>query len=180
MMSGPYVHTIPAPAMRQPLRLRLKPKGPISGYVDGSWWPQSRDLAAELPALVDALAVRLGSVRRVAYAMTAWGAAPRRTEVDGHTVRLEGFRSQDENVVHMIGPNRERLSLLVVPPEATDASGHDAMMTAAGQDNADSPTKILTVSGVLSAEQRIPAPRPAQDDVEDRLQVDGGRVHGRA
>ncbi len=27
-------------------RLRLKPKAPQSGYVDGAWWPRSDDLAA--------------------------------------------------------------------------------------------------------------------------------------
>ena len=30
-------------------RLRLKPKAPQSGYVDGAWWPRSDDLPAELP-----------------------------------------------------------------------------------------------------------------------------------
>ena len=25
-------------------RLRLKPKAPQSGYVDGAWWPRSDDL----------------------------------------------------------------------------------------------------------------------------------------
>ena len=33
-------------------RLRLKPKAPLSGYVDGAWWPRSDDLAAELPDLL--------------------------------------------------------------------------------------------------------------------------------
>jgi hypothetical protein len=178
MMSGPHVHTIPA-AARRPLRLRLKPKAPTTGYVDGAWWPRSRDLAAELPALAEVLAVRLGSIRRVAYAMTAWNTAPRRTEVDGHTVRLEGFHSQDEHVVDVIGADRQRLSLLVVPPETTDAAGHNAMMTTAGRDNAERPAKILTVSGVLPAEP-IPAPRPAQDAGQDRWEVDGGRVYERA
>ena len=34
------------------VRLRLKPAAPTSGHVDGSWWPRSRDLAAELPDLL--------------------------------------------------------------------------------------------------------------------------------
>jgi Family of unknown function (DUF5994) len=32
-------------------RLRLKPKAPQSGYVDGAWWPHSEDLTAERPDL---------------------------------------------------------------------------------------------------------------------------------
>ena len=41
------------------VRLRLKPKAPTTGWVDGGWWPRSRDLAAELPGLLSVLAVRL-------------------------------------------------------------------------------------------------------------------------
>ncbi|WP_410639151.1 DUF5994 family protein [Amycolatopsis sp. lyj-346] len=41
-------------------RLRLKPKAPTTGYVDGAWWPTSRDLTAELPPILAVLAVRLG------------------------------------------------------------------------------------------------------------------------
>jgi hypothetical protein len=139
MTSGTHVHPT--------VRLRLKPKAPASGYVDGAWWPRSRDLARELPGLVEVLGVRLGEVGRVAFALAAWGTAPRRVEIDGHQVRLEGFRSQDEDVVHVTGTDRRRISLLVIPPETAEAAGHSAMMTAAGRGNADSPTTILAASG---------------------------------
>ena len=36
-------------------RLRLKPKAPTSGYVDGAWWPHSDDLPIELPDLLAVL-----------------------------------------------------------------------------------------------------------------------------
>ena len=67
MMSAPHHSTAP-PAVtaneqpRYPLRLRLRPKALTTGYVDGAWWPRSRDLAAELPALLAVPAVRLGGV----------------------------------------------------------------------------------------------------------------------
>jgi hypothetical protein len=35
MMSAAHVHTIPAPATRQPLRLQLKPEAPTTGCFDG-------------------------------------------------------------------------------------------------------------------------------------------------
>jgi Family of unknown function (DUF5994) len=54
-------------------RLRLKPKAPTSGYVDGAWWPHTDGLPAELPDLLAVLTVRLGPVDRVIM-MTA--AAP--------------------------------------------------------------------------------------------------------
>lgn len=139
MTSGPHSRSMPA----QPLRLRLKPKGPITGYVDGGWWPRSRDLDAEIPELATVLSVRLGPVERVAYALDAWNSPPRRVDVDGHRVRLDGFHSQDRDIVHLTGTNGQRVSLLVIPPDATETAAHDAMMTAAHRDNADSPTAIL-------------------------------------
>lgn len=138
MTSAPHSRSMPA----QPLRLRLKPKGPTTGHVDGGWWPRSRDLTAELPELATVLSVRLGPVERVAYAMDAWDSPPRRVDVDGRRIRLEGFRSQDSDVVHLAGIHG-RMSLLVIPPTASDTAGHDAMMTAAHRDNADSPAAIL-------------------------------------
>jgi hypothetical protein len=132
--------------------LRLKPKAPATGHVDGAWWPRSRDLTAELPALAEVLAVRLGRIERVAYALSTWDATPRRFEVDGHRVRLEGFNYQDQNVIHLTGSNRGRVSLLVVPPELADSAGHEAMMTAGHRGNTDRPEEILTAV-------RVPAPR---------------------
>ncbi|MFZ0229157.1 MAG: DUF5994 family protein, partial [Mycobacterium sp.] len=48
-------------------RLRLKPKAPTSGHVDGAWWPHSDDLAMELPDLLAVLSVRLGAIDSVVY-----------------------------------------------------------------------------------------------------------------
>lgn len=85
------------------LRLRLKPKANSTGHVDGGWWPRSRDLSAELPALVHVLAVRLNQVTEVAYAVEAWDTPPQQLIVDGKPLRLEGFRSQDQYVLHLTG-----------------------------------------------------------------------------
>ncbi|MET0135322.1 MAG: DUF5994 family protein [Kibdelosporangium sp.] len=152
---------------RRPLRLRLKPKTSAGGYVDGGWWPRSMDLTKELPALADVLAVRLGSVHRVVYPLTAWLAAPRRTNIAGHAVRLEGFNTQDENTITIVAPDRRRIRLLVIPPDADDATGHDAMMTAAGPDNRETPAKLL-------AGTAIPTPRRTPDDAKGRWESEGG------
>jgi hypothetical protein len=34
------------------LRLRLKRKAPVSGHVEGAWWPHSGDLSQGLPDLL--------------------------------------------------------------------------------------------------------------------------------
>src|SRR4051812_35019694 len=41
-------------------RLELKPNFPRTGFVDGGWWPRSRDLRAELPDLIASLSAQLG------------------------------------------------------------------------------------------------------------------------
>jgi hypothetical protein len=130
MTSGPRIHPLAALAPKSDdrpapeLRLRLKPKGSLAGYVDGGWWPRSRDLVVELPSLTRVLAVRLGRVTRVAFPFVAWDIPPRQSAVDGGMVRLEGFRHQDEYVVHVSGPDRRRISLLVIPPDATVSAAH--------------------------------------------------------
>lgn len=160
MTSGSNVPTLSTRATRLPLRLRLKPAEPITGDVDGGWWPWSRDLATELPTLAPALAAQFGPVRQVAFALPAWHVAPRRVEINGRSVRLEGFRSQDENTIYVTGTNHRRISLLVVPPEAPEAAGQDAMLTAADPDNTDATTKILGMSGLLTAAPEPAEPRP--------------------
>jgi len=64
--------------LRHAPRLRLKPEAPTTGYVDGAWWPHSRDLTAELPTLLPALTDRLGRIEHVTYSLTTWPPAPRR------------------------------------------------------------------------------------------------------
>lgn len=167
MMSGPHIRPLPSPITPpdaqqvHALRLRLKPKGSLAGYVDGGWWPRSRDLTVELPALIKVLAIRLGGVRRVGFVTSEWNAAPRQITVDGNTVQVEGFRSEDEHIVHVSGPDR-RITLLVIPHGATASSSHAAMMRAARRDNADEPADILTEAG---ATPYTPPPlRLVQDD----------------
>jgi uncharacterized protein DUF5994 len=161
------------------LRLRLKPKAAPTGSVDGAWWPRSRDLSAELPALVHVLGVRLGRVTRVAFPLDAWATTPRRITVAGGTVRLDGFHSQDKDVVHVSGSDHQRLSLLVVPPDAAAAAAHDAMMTASARGNADRPGQLLAAGGLLAGvsvpwQRRVP-----DDDAQSRWVTDGGSVHER-
>jgi hypothetical protein len=160
-------HTHPSPTQHVPLRLRLKPKAPATGYLDGAWWPRSRDLTAELPALAEVLAVRLGRVVRAAYALSTWDPTPHRFEIDGHRVRLEGFTYQDQNIIHLTGTNRGRITLLVVPPETADQAGHDALMTAGHRGNIDRPEEILAASV-------LPTPRPTTEDATEQWENDGG------
>jgi hypothetical protein len=167
MTSGPQMHTAAVPLKpsgafaRSQLRLRLKPKAPPTGYVDGGWWPRSRNLAAELPALAEVLSVRLGAVTRVRFALAAWSVSPFQTQIGEHVIRLEASRSLYENVVHVSGSGREPIRLLVVPPESPGPASHNALMLAAHRGNTDRPADILAASGV-PAQPPMSAARPTR------------------
>src|SRR3954462_12615585 len=83
----------------RPPRLVWKPQSGPAGHVDGGWWPWSRDLAAELPGPAAALTARMGYLTRVAYTVSEWDSAPRRLEIGGHVIRLEGFLDRDGHVL---------------------------------------------------------------------------------
>jgi len=127
-------------------RLRLKPKAPLSGYVDGAWWPHSDDLAAELPDLLAVLSVRLGPIARVIYSLNEWAKAPKKLATDGRTVRLDGYRLQPVNTVEVLGLNCKKIVLLVVSPQADPDQAHAIMMTAAGPNNALTVISLLTIN----------------------------------
>lgn len=131
-----------APPTHTP-RLRLKPKAPQSGYVDGAWWPHSEDLTAELPDLLSVLSVRLGPIARVIYNLNEWQSAPAKFATAARTVRLDGYRRQPVNTIEVIGLNRAKVVLLVVSPHADPGQAHSIMMTAAGPSNAATVDSLL-------------------------------------
>jgi hypothetical protein len=135
-----------APPAHTP-RLRLKPKAPQSGYVDGAWWPHSDDLAAELPDLLSVLSVRLGPIGRVLYNLNDWATAPAKFATGGRMVRLDGYQLQPANTVEVLGLNRNKTVLLVVSPNADPDEAHAIMMAAAGPSNASTVASLLGASG---------------------------------
>src|ERR1700744_6496607 len=126
-------------------RLRLKPKAPTSGYVDGAWWPHSDDLPIELPDLLAVLSVRLGTGGRVIYNINQGAEAPAKLPTGGRIVRLGGYYRQPVNTIEVIGLNRNKIVLLVVPARTDPEHAHDIMMAAAAPNNAS------TIDGLLHA-----------------------------
>lgn len=163
------------PPAGQQLRLRLKPKAPTTGHVDGAWWPRTRDLPAELTDLLAELAVRLGRIDRVSYHLGDWNPAPRKIAVEGSVVRLAGYRAQHPDTLDMLAAGR-RLTLLVVPPGTPPLVAHRALMTAAHRGNADRITDLL--GSPTLPPQVVPRPDDALAAAsEERWESDGGRVY---
>lgn len=123
----------------------MKPKAPQSGHVDGAWWPRSDDLAAELPDLLAVLSVRLGRIDRVMYNLNEWAKPSRKLATGGRRVRLDGYLRQPTNTVEVLGVNRNRIGLLVVPPHTDPDFAYESMMTAAAPNNASMVGNLLAV-----------------------------------
>lgn len=141
-------------------RLRLKPANSESGFVDGAWWPRSRDLVAEVPELVLMLADWIGPVWRVAFSPAGWAVAVRELISQGRLIRLEGITSQNVHLVHVTGGNMRRVTLLVIPPNADAAAAEWVLARASGQNNVTSPETLLDESGALRR-QLVPTSRKA-------------------
>ena len=140
-----YVGRQHTPPVHTP-RLRLKPKAPSSGYVDGAWWPHSGDLTAELPDLLAVLSVRLGPIGRVTYNLNEWAKPPAKLAAGGRTVRLDGYRLQPVNTVEVLGLDHNKIVLLAISPHAGPDQAHAIMMSAARPDNASTVDSLLKIS----------------------------------
>jgi uncharacterized protein DUF5994 len=128
-------------------RLRLKPKAPVTGYVDGAWWPHSDDLTKELPDLLAVLSVRLGAIDRVLYNLSEWAKPPTKLATGGRKVRLDGYRLQPTKTLEVLGVNRNKTLLLVIPPHTNPGHAHTTMMAAAAPNNDSTVDNLLAVSG---------------------------------
>ncbi|WP_327375499.1 DUF5994 family protein [Streptomyces sp. NBC_01216] len=134
--------------------LRLRTTHSRGGVLDGAWWPRSRDIATELPALIQALTAHLGPVTRVGLDADAWEEVPTRVVVDDRVVRLDSFPVGDDTVLITRGDN-DHFALLVVPPDTTPDAARDAMARAVDAGNVTQAAGILvaTLPGPVTEHQ---------------------------
>lgn len=122
--------------------LRLETTQSRQGVLDGAWWPRSRDVATELPALITALTGHLGPITRVGLDATAWRDIPTRLVIDDQVVRLDSDPVGDDTVLITRGHN-DHFALLVVPPDTTADAAREAMARAVRADNITQAAQIL-------------------------------------
>ncbi|MFF3839114.1 DUF5994 family protein [Streptomyces sp. NPDC001930] len=150
-----------------PARLSLTPKTTLAGLLDGAWWPRSRDLAVELPPLVDALEGQYGRITRVTVNPTRWPVVPHTVPATGHTVHVGWFTEQDPDKMILLSYTVSRCDLLVIPP-GTEPAAAARLMTAAAL-----PGSVLTAGGLMSDETAT-GRRMRDADSENDWETDGG------
>ncbi|KOU61427.1 MULTISPECIES: DUF5994 family protein [Streptomyces] len=125
--------------------LRLETTRSRQGLLDGAWWPRSRDVTIELPALITALTAHLGPITRVGLDTSAWQDVPTRLVIDGQVVHLDADPVGDDTVLVTRGHN-DHFALLVVPPDTTADAAREAMARAVRADNITQATQILVTT----------------------------------
>jgi hypothetical protein len=95
------------------------------------------------------------------------GKAPAKLATGGRNVRLDGYRLQPINTL-VLGLNRNKILLPVVPPHTDPDHAHTTMMAAAAPNN-DS-----TVVGLLMTSVRDGTARTQKDAMEERWTSEGG------
>ncbi|MEU3415341.1 DUF5994 family protein [Streptomyces sp. NPDC006658] len=141
----PHAEPVAAPAAR----LALKTDGTSRGLLDGAWWPRSRDLLSELPALTDVLEPLWGRITRIAVNPAHWPVIPREIPVDGHVVKVGWFTPEiDPHKLLLLSYRAGRWDLLVIPPE-TGAESAARLMAAASEH--DGPPR--TASALIAADE---------------------------
>jgi hypothetical protein len=132
-------------AERAPVRLLLS-ASTRAGRLDGSWWPRSRDLAAEFADLADNLPDRLGRIVNIAFSRSSWDPGPTWLPAGrGRVVRSRAFvGTADPDRVLLRLDSHRSLALMVVPP-GLDASSAERAMAAAA-----SPTNHLSARALIA------------------------------
>ncbi len=150
-------------------RLRMEPTGSRRTLLDGGWWPRSTDPVAELPGLILAIDALRGPVTRLLLAAGDWTSHPRRLGVAGRVVRLGYFTSQPAGLLTAVRGNRERVDLLVVPPDTAGDLADAAMLMAATAGNLIHAQRILLEVGT-------PSTRATENAAEAVWDTEGGRL----
>jgi hypothetical protein len=135
-------------------RLALKPMSPSPGQVelDGAWWPRSRDLSHELPALADVLDPLWGRITRIAVNPRYWPIIPQRIFVNGRVVKVGWFtRELDPHKILLLSGTSGRWDLLVVPPEVSAPSAARLMAAASASTASRSTATALMTAELVDA-----------------------------
>lgn len=149
-------------------RLSLTSALTVPGRLSGAWWPRSRNLFRELPALVEALIGPRGHATRVTVNPVRWPVIPRRVPVSGHMVHVCWFTDeQHPHTLVLLAHTVGRWELLVVPPETGGAAAERLMSAAATAGD-------LRTAGRLVADEEATGAVTEARSREEAWETDGG------
>lgn len=147
-------------AARDEVRLGLG-EHPGEDYLDGAWWPRSRDLAVELADLVDNFPPASGRIVRALYSPPDWEPAARRIPVATGSIKVGSFPRDDTHSIDLAMADHTVLRLLVVP------STFNETQAAAAFGAAVAPKNSLTATAQLAAAGGSPDEAPAEHWTDD-------------
>jgi hypothetical protein len=115
---------------------------------DGGWWPRTRVVSQELPALLTGVGSRFGVVvARVSPSVTVWDVTPEQISVGDRIVQVAWFRVPEPRTIRLLGDRFWHVDLLVIPPDtAADAARAALALVAAG----DGVCALRAISGVAA------------------------------
>ena len=154
-MSTPTLHVDAPRSTPRGVRLRLKSARQSRGVVQGAWWPRSREMTTELPALLAALSPRLGEIDQVLYDENDWASAPTSVGFGGREVILDCSSGRPTHAVSMVGARFGRLVLLVVPPFTNPNRAYTTVMAAADPDNGSTAEQLLGIDAHGAEDHRL-------------------------
>jgi hypothetical protein len=168
----PVTEEAPKDPASHPLRLSLVPAGSAPARIDGAWWPYSRDLTAELPALTDDLDERWDRITRITVNPTHWPVIPHKVQGNGHVVKVGWFKEeQDPHQLMLLSYRVGRWDLLVIPPQTPPATAAWLMAAAADPQRTATGSQLMAEAGRRAAEE----PQEASEAVWDS---EGGHAPG--
>ena len=153
-LSPPSSDQAPDPATAQ-ARVQFRQPVSAAGYVDAAWWPHTRSLEAELPALFAVLWTASRDIERVNFRLGDWDPAPRRIWIEGREVRLGGFATGEANAVRLSDSwGQERIDVVVIAPD-TDPTVAQSIFDLAT--TADDPYRVSEILSRTVGEDGPPA-----------------------
>ncbi|MEV4109772.1 STAS domain-containing protein [Nonomuraea sp. NPDC049695] len=159
------LHPAPSSAVagtRSTVRFWLDPVLDRQSARDGTWWPYSRDAAAELPGLIAAADQRLGRITvRVGLHADAWDDIPHLIPARDRQIRVDCLRGGDPHLIVLTLEGGRSVRLLVVPCDAVpdQAAGPPGALRPAGPPEADDLAGWENEGGHVADQDAEGAPR---------------------
>lgn len=101
-----------SPRSARPVRIALHT--PLGADIDGAWWPHTSSVAAELPALIDALHRPLGEIVDITINWSSSECAPDLNSMCYGAMVIPGRAAKPQRLMVVSG-SRAKATLLVVP-----------------------------------------------------------------